>query len=404
MWNHASDTADAGHPSHIVVFRSAGEGNAAVLTATLNLEPSAQASPSAGIRLLCTRIGQRPMAKLYCRLGAAAVVLDEVAARSLAQSSAVAGVFPNRRRTIPTPVAPVETPRPDAAMSRDLTWALQAVGVERGDERLSGRGIKLAVLDTGIDLMHPDFEGRVDEGTTAVSFVPGQRVQDGHGHGTHCCGLAAGPRQPVEGPRYGLAHGAQLLVGKVLDDTGAGWDDIILDGMEWAVDQGARLISMSLGSPRQLNEPANPIYENIARVLIDDPNGVLVIAAAGNESRRTAAHLCPVAHPAAAPSIMAVGAIGPDLQVTDFSCAELDAIGELDVCAPGADVRSAWPGGGYRNASGTSMATPLVAGAAALWLESSPELTPRLLWERLIAGVQRLEPRRDYGYGLVQVP
>ncbi|WP_324278014.1 S8 family serine peptidase [Blastococcus brunescens] len=99
------------------------------------------------------------------------------------------------------------------------TWGIQAVRADSSPR--SGRGIGVAVLDTGFDLEHPDFAGR---NVTAQSFVPGEQAQDGHGHGTHCIGTSCGPRSPSTGPRYGVAYEADVFVGKVLSDAGSGTD------------------------------------------------------------------------------------------------------------------------------------------------------------------------------------
>lgn len=249
--------------------------------------------------------------------------------------------------------------------SGTLTWGLSAIGMPTAGSAYTGKGVKLAVLDTGIDLKHPDLQGRVIKGSTAVSFVDGESVQDGNGHGTHCSGLCGGPARPVDGPRYGVAPDVELLIGKVVSNAGSGWDDGILEGMEWAIDQGARIISMSLGDLRDIETPCRVPYDNIAKMLFDEPDGALVIGAAGNDSDRPFS-ASPVNNPAAAPSIMAVAAIDENREVAYFSCAELDTIGTLDISGPGVDIRSSWPAGGYKSISGTSMATPIVAGAAAL--------------------------------------
>ena len=99
-------------------------------------------------------------------------------------------------------------------------------------------GIKVAVLDTGIDFDHPDFIGRE---IASKSFIADQEVQDGHGHGTHCAGTSCGILRPSSGqPRYGIAHGAQLHVGKVLSNSGSGSDRSVMGGLEWALDSRVR--------------------------------------------------------------------------------------------------------------------------------------------------------------------
>ena len=438
--------ADAGRPSYIVVFKAASEENEKSLIQTLGLKRSRASTLAKGIRLLSSRREGGPHTKIFARLGAAAVDLDDAEIKQLEARDDVAGIYANELRSIPKPVSSRsqdQTPLTDdpliaylrgmrdavelalryaeegrggeisstgfgprrrpVEISSGLTWGLSAIGMPAAGSPYTGKGVKLAVLDTGIDLKHPDLEGRVIEGSTAVSFVDGESVQDGNGHGTHCAGLCGGPARPAAGPRYGVAPDVDLLIGKVLDNSGSGWDDGILEGMEWAIDQGARVISMSLGSSRGVNTPFRVPYENIAKVLFDDAGGALVIAAAGNDSDRPYS-VSPVNNPAAAPSTMAVAAIDERRDVAYFSCAELDRIGTLDISGPGVDIRSSWPGGGYKSISGTSMATPIVAGTAALWLEANPGLTPRQLWDRLISSSIHLGPHRDFGEGLVQIP
>ena len=132
-----------------------------------------------------------------------------------------------------------------------------------------------------------------------------------------------------------MAPDADLIVGKVLNNEGEGQDDQILDGIDWAADFGAKIISMSLGSERAAGQPFATPYERLAERLL--ASGVLFVAAAGNESNRpfsTAA----VGNPAACPSIMAVAAVDRNRQVASFSCAQLDGIGTLDISGPGVAV------------------------------------------------------------------
>jgi subtilisin family serine protease len=287
--------------------------------------------------------------------------------------------------------------------ARSLTrhaWHLEMMGVH-DRYSLTGKSVKIAVLDTGLDLTHPDFQGRVEEGRTAVSFVPAEGVQDGNGHGTHCAGLAAGPAAPQGGRRYAAAPGADLLIGKVLNDNGDGYDSWILDGMAWAVESGAKIISMSLGSERRVNSPFPAAYEQLAADFLNE--GILLVAAAGNSSNRPF-RVSPVENPAACPSIKAVAAVDRQRLVASFSCGELDSIGDLNVSAPGAAIYSAWNNGRYRSISGTSMATPLVAGVAALFWEQNPKADAKKIWEMLETKAMLIGDARDYGKGLVQAP
>ncbi len=171
----------------------------------------------------------------------------------------------------------------------------------------------MAVLDTGLALDHPDVEGRAVE---SRSFVQGEQVQDAQGHGTHCIGTVAGPAVPAEGRRYGVAPGVRLLAGKVLSDQGTGTDADILAGMSWAISEGARVISMSLGADQR---EVSSAYETVGRRALDA--GTLIVAAAGNNASRGAGDPGFVGVPANSPSIMAVGAVDRALAVADFSAA-----------------------------------------------------------------------------------
>lgn len=280
------------------------------------------------------------------------------------------------------------------------TWGLQATGVVASP--FSGKGVRVAVLDTGFDLKHPDFPSR---SITAKSFVAGAKPQDGHGHGTHCIGTACGPKEPFRPPRYGVAWESAILAGKVLDDQGGGADGGIVAGLEWALAQGARVISMSLGAEVAPNDPYSEVFEAVGQRAL--AAGALIVAAAGNESDRRSGWLAPVGHPANCPSILAVGAVDAKLQLGNFSNRGLNPRGgQVDLVAPGVDVLSSFPMPlRERRLSGTSMATPHVAGVAALWAEAHPKATATELWTLLTQHARRLTHfSTDVGAGLVQAP
>lgn len=279
----------------------------------------------------------------------------------------------------------------------EVTWGLQATRVI--GSRYSGQGIKVAVLDTGFG-PHTDFSGR---SIVARSFVPGQTPDDGQGHGTHCIGTACGPLRPGTLPRYGVAYGAEILVGKVLNNQGTGTDGGILAGLDWAISLGAHVISMSLGAPVQANEPHSQVYEAVAQRALR--RGTLIIAAAGNESSRPGV-IAPVGHPANCPSIVAVGAVDSAFAVAPFSCGGINPNGgEVNIAAPGVDVYSSIPlPPFYRRLRGTSMATPHVAGITALFAQATGQ-RGLLLWRAVARRARPLPlPARDVGRGLVQAP
>ena len=274
------------------------------------------------------------------------------------------------------------------------TWGLQATAVVSSS--YTGAGIRVAVLDTGFDLEHPDFEGRA---ITSRSFVPGQAVHDGNGHGTHCIGTACGPANVV--PRYGIASGAEIFAGKVLSNAGSGGDAQILGGIDWAVANGCAVASMSLGAAVAVGTDYSTVFETAAQRAA--AAGTLIVAAAGNNGPDQ-----PVNHPANCPSIMAVAAVDSNLVVADFSARGLDPDGgAIDFAGPGVDVYSSVPmPERYDRFNGTSMATPHAAGIAALHAEADPGTRGLALGERLKQTAKPLPgvPASDAGAGLVQAP
>jgi subtilisin family serine protease len=281
-----------------------------------------------------------------------------------------------------------------------LTWGLQATRVHTS--RFTGKGVKLAVLDTGMDLKHPDFQGR---SITTKSFIAGEDVQDGNQHGTHCIGTACGPKQPASGVRrYGIAHNSAIFAGKVLSNRGSGATGGIIAGIEWAIANGCQIVSMSLGA--NIDHKVQQYEVPIQRAL---RAGTLVVAAAGNNARRSIGQFGFVAPPANADAAMAVGALDEQLVVADFSARSSTVTGiggKVNIAAPGVRVFSSVPVRFGRHAllNGTSMATPHVAGIAALWCQATGA-TGAALWARLEQSARPLgAAATDVGSGLVQAP
>lgn len=274
------------------------------------------------------------------------------------------------------------------------TWGLKATKVITS--QYTGEGIKIAVLDTGFDFQHPDFQGR---SILSKSFIPGEVEQDGNGHGTHCIGTAAGFKD-LNGRRYGVAYKSTIYVGKVLSNAGRGSTSGILAGIEWAIVNGVQVISMSLGD----GTSQSSAYETVARRALQ--NGSLIIAAAGNNGR----DLPPgniVTQPANSQSIMAVAAVDNTLTVPSFSATSgLSIAANVDIAGPGVNVYSSVPvnKGRYASFSGTSMATPHVAGIAALYAQAL-NVRGQALWQILISRTLRIpQPNPRVGSGLVQAP
>lgn len=279
----------------------------------------------------------------------------------------------------------------------DYEWGIDAINPSR--KSLSTLPTKIAVLDTGIDLAHSDFQ-RLN--IIHSSFIPNQTIQDLNGHGTHCGGVAVAGANLSSKKRYGISANGDLIVGKVLSNQGKSADDSVFAGMEWALNNNAKVISMSLGSVVKPNEEYSPAFERIASRALK--GGSIVIAAAGNESMRSFGVLSPVCHPANCPSIMAIGAVGENGKIADFSCSSINQDGgKIDLVAPGVKILSSWKGNNYKSLSGTSMATPFVAGVAAKIFGNKPTSTGYEVWTKLVQTTKPLNlPAADVGAGLLQ--
>jgi subtilisin len=278
------------------------------------------------------------------------------------------------------------------------SWGIKATKVL--DTPYTGKNINIAILDTGLFKDHIDLKGRK---ITTRKFVSSGTTGDADGHGTHCVGVACGFNDEA-GMRYGVAYMSNIFCGKVLNDQGEGTDGSILAGIEWAMKNKCRVISLSLGAASEVDEPYSKIYENVAKRVMT--LGGLIVAAAGNLSTRPG-YTAPVGHPANCPSIMAVGAIDSGLKIASFSCGGLNKNGgQVDLVAPGVSIYSMinqqhehdkW--------DGTSMATPFVSGIAGLYFEQNSEVMPMDVWSMLTQNAKRLKLSSiDGGSGLVQAP
>ncbi|MDX3342504.1 S8 family serine peptidase [Streptomyces sp. ME02-6979.5a] len=236
-----------------------------------------------------------------------------------------------------------------------------------------GTGVKIAVVDTGIDATHPDLAGRV---AAERNFSGSPDARDRDGHGTHVASTAAGTG--AKDARFkGVAPGARLINAKVLDDQGVGDDSGIIAGVDWAVSQGADVISMSLGG---LDSPGiDPLEAQVNKVSAE--KGVLFTIAAGNNGPEQGT----IASPGSAEAALTVGAVDDDDLIADFSSVGPrtgDKAVKPDITAPGVSITAAAAAGvagqdppGYHSLSGTSMATPHVAGAAAILKQKNPTWT-----------------------------
>lgn len=345
---------------------------------------------------------------------------------------------------------PQSTPDADGC-----AWGIRAVGAEQSS--FTGQGAVVAILDTGIDLSHERFSG---VNIVRKNFSDGSD-EDVDGHGTHCAGTVFG--QNIDGkPRIGVAPGIdKALIGKVLGENG-GRISWIADAIQWSINEGAHIISMSLGSDvhasylayknaydsmpdevvlsivldQQLNNMK--FYQAVAQYAQAQTGegkvGTIIVAASGNSSRRMygdfsnkTPYESPCGTPAAAEGIISVGALGTALDTIEEFQADNPAASILlpadfsnynnDISGPGVNILSSIPGG-YEAFNGTSMATPHVAGVAALYVEkqlkSLEAFNPVMLKHQLqgTATTRGVVTKNedfglsiaDVGIGLVQAP
>lgn len=236
------------------------------------------------------------------------------------------------------------TPPEAPAPAQSVPWGIKRVNAAGAWAVTRGQGVKVAIIDTGVDRNHPDLKDNVVGGWNAIT--KGDDFMDDHGHGTHVTGTIGALDNDLA--VVGVAPSAALYGVKVLDANGSGTFDDVIAGMEWCVTNKMQVANMSLGASR-----GNPSLQ--AAVEKMTAAGVAVIAAAGNSGRA-------VGYPAAYPDAIAIAASDSGDKVAYFSSRGP----EVDFIAPGVSVDSLAPGGGTDNMSGTSMATPHAAGLAAL--------------------------------------
>lgn len=330
------------------------------------------------------------------------------------------------------PIRPFDDPDPNAdPLAGGTTWGVAAVGADASD--YDGSGVSVAVIDSGIDAAHPAFSGMEIIARDFIGAGPG----DADGHGTHCAGTIFG--RAVDGTRIGVAPGVQrALIARVFGPDGGGSTLELTQAIDWAARAGAQIISMSLGfdfvgfverlvqsgMPRpaatslaMTNLVANQrLFDSLMQLLrTSGPFGIdtLVVAASGNESSRPQ-YAISASLPAAAAGVLSVGAVAPAVEgshaVARFSNSNPNLV------APGVGVLSARANApGLVSLSGTSMATPHVAGVAALWWQAvggmgaGPGGVAQMVADRLRATARRppIAPQfdaGDYGEGLVTAP
>ncbi|MEU4743250.1 S8 family serine peptidase [Actinosynnema sp. NPDC023658] len=295
----------------------------------------------------------------------------------------------------------------NARVEASLDVSVPQIGAPAAWEHgLTGKGVTVAVLDTGVDAAHPDLADRV---AVSQDFSGTGSVRDGHGHGTHVASTIAGSGAASGGKYRGVAPDARLAIGKVLDDSGSGQVDDIIAGMRWAAAEvGADVVNLSLGSgPTDGTDPASQAVNTLS-----ERYGTLFVVAAGNYGSDES-----VSAPAAADAALAVGSVTKAGALSDFSSRGprlVDAAVKPEIAAPGTDIVAARAADGrigepvdehYTRLSGTSMATPHTAGAAAVLAQQHPDWTGDRLKAGLVGSARPVADAGVYavGGGLVDV-
>ncbi|GAB1646279.1 S8 family serine peptidase [Krasilnikovia sp. MM14-A1259] len=274
----------------------------------------------------------------------------------------------------------------DARVAATLDHSVPQIGApEAWQAGYDGTGVTVAVLDSGIDADHPDLRGKI---TSAVDFTGSGTTADRLGHGTHVASIIAGSGAASGGRYRGVAPGADLMIGRVLDDDGAGLDSMVIAGMQWAADGGARVINMSLGGdPTDGTDPLSAAVDELSR-----RTGALFVVAAGNDGAPVSVNT-----PGAARTALTVGAVDRDDHPAAFSSRGPrlgDGLIKPEIVAPGVGIVAARAAGtdlgepvgdAYTTLSGTSMATPHVAGAAAILAQRRPTWRADRLKDALIS-------------------
>jgi len=247
-----------------------------------------------------------------------------------------------------------------------LPWGIREIKAPAVWKHSTGTKVRVAVIDTGIDYNHPDLRAASAGGINLVS--PGRAPWDDNGHGTHIAGtIAASARM---GGMNGVAPDARIYAVKAFDHNGTAYVSDIVAGIEWCIRNRMDVINMSFG----MKTPHRALEE---AVKVAHRSGIVVVASSGNEGR-----LSEIDYPARYRHTIAVGATTRGGRIAPFS----NRGRQIDVYAPGDKVFSTWLGGGYRELSGTSMATSHVSGVIALLLSACPGLSPAAVKRLLVRG------------------
>ncbi len=326
-----------------------------------------------------TQAGKAQVEQHFSLLTNSLVVSGDVKQSQLKAMNGVVAVFPEQSYGVALQHSVPKVKAPEV-------WALK----DTSGRQITGQGIRIAVLDTGVDFTHPALGGCIGASCKVVAarntIVNNDDVTDVHSHGTHVAATALGK----DSNGNGVAPDASLIAVKVLGDDGFGTDSSILAGLDFALDpdgdpatdDGADVINLSLGGPGNENSPLSQAVNAAVQ------SGAVVVVAAGNNY-----DYLTIGSPGAAKDAITVTNANSNDQIdASSSRGPLQGASFLkpDLSAPGTDIMAAKPGGGYQSKTGTSMAAPHVAGAAALLLQAEPNLTPAQIKHKLVHSADKI--------------
>lgn len=285
-------------------------------------------------------------------------------------------------------------PAPPPPPAEVLPWGVDRTGADNvwdADHDLilnaganAGSGVKVAVLDTGIDLDHPDLQANIKGGVNTIN--PARSADDDNGHGTHVAGIIAGADNTIG--ILGVAPKAWLYAVKVLNKNGSGFTSDIIEGLQWSVGNGIQVVNMSLGTSSDIQSMHDAITAAYNA-------GIVLVASAGNSGPGDNT----VLYPANYAEVIAVSATDSADAIASWSSRGPD----VELAAPGASIFSTYKGGGYRTLSGTSMAAPHVTGTAALVIASGITDSNLVRAKLQSTAEDKGASGRDnlYGYGII---
>jgi len=332
--------------------------------------------------------------------------ISDDTAQALGKEPWIQQVYEDKKRQMLPPKSQVAVGGSLGEVGENPLWGLERIGLQQIREEfpeLTGSGVKVGILDTGIQSKHPELLGKMN---SFKDFVNGLKNDyDDHGHGTHVAGTIAGKDT-------GIAPQAEILMGKIFGAVGGGQDSEILEAMQWQFDPDGnpstadypRIISNSWGA--DLEEGIHDISEFLPYHLAIQTwiqGGIIPVFAAGNSGKN------PNGMPGGLPDVISVGAFDKNGDIADFSSSgpNLWKIGKVvltvmkpDLSAPGVGIGSALPGNKYAAWDGTSMATPHVTGAIALLLQANPKLTYAEV-KSLLLETSEKKADNQFGYGIL---